>query len=37
MLNFSPLPSFNTGVYAGWNDARNPRLILHVPVHCMSD
>jgi hypothetical protein len=31
--NFSPLPRFNPGVYADWNDARKPRLILHVNVN----
>lgn len=32
VANFSPLPRFNFGVYADWNDARKPRLILHVNV-----
>ena len=30
--NFSSLPRFKFGVYADWNDARKPRLILHVTV-----
>jgi hypothetical protein len=32
VLYFSPLPRFNFGVYADWNGARKPRLILHVNV-----
>ncbi len=32
MLYFSPLPRFKFGVYADWNGARKPRLILHVTV-----
>jgi hypothetical protein len=28
--NFSTLPRFKFGVYAKWNDARKPRLILRV-------